>query len=128
MVNVRYDNMKTGTSDELSNCPQVKFTNSLAAVESSINSDVMVDVVEQLATERNELATALRDNGKTKEAQQMLIDNAAYLKLNAGRYNSQKLERYGELNCEDSRNLGKDSWDRQRKSMRQAQSDNKYQR
>ena len=128
MVNVRYDNMKTGTSDELSNCPQVKFTNSLAAVESSINSDVMVDVVEQLATERNELATTLRDKGKTKEAQQMLLDNAAYLKFNADRYNSKKLERYGELNDWDSKNLDGSSWTRQRKSMRQAQSENKYQR
>jgi len=127
-VNVSYDNMKTKATDKLSSTLQVSLTSSQEQVEKQINSDVMVDVVEQLATERNELATTLRDKGKTKEARQILEENTIYLKSNAARYNSKKLEEYGEQNYEDSKNLDEFHWNRQRKSMRQSQSVNKYQR
>ncbi len=127
-VNVSYDNLKTHTRDRLSSTLEVKFTNSRALVESSVNRDVMIDLVELIATERNELATTLRDKGKIKEAKQMLTGNAVYLKSNAVRYKSKRLDKYSNQNEEDSRNLDEANWNRQRKSMRESQSVNKYQR
>jgi Ca-activated chloride channel family protein len=87
----------------------------------------MVDVVEQIATERNELAVTLRDQGQIDKAREVLGDNVSYLNLNAARYNSKKLKDFGMLNDADAMNLDEQNWTRQRKSMRYQQSSRKRQ-
>jgi len=126
-VNVRYDNLQTHDSDKLSTELSARFSSSKQLVDKKTNHKVMVDVVEQIATERNELAVTLRDQGKIDKAREVLGDNAGYLNSNAAKYNSKKLKDFGMQNEADAMNLDEQNWTRQRKSMRYEQSSRKRQ-
>ena len=106
----------------------MNFSNSEELIERQTNLDVMADVIELIATERNELALKLRDKGKMKQACELLFENEAYLKDNAARYDSQKLKKYAEQQREDRYNMDEANWARQRKIMREQQFKNKSQR
>jgi Ca-activated chloride channel family protein len=124
---VSYSNLKTHTSDRISSQVDVKFSNSKELIERRTNHDVMADVIELIATERNELALKLRDKGKMKQACELLLDNEAYLRDNAFRYDSQKLKKYAEQQLEDRDNMDEKNWTRGRKIMRRNQFYNKSQ-
>ena len=126
-VTVTYANMATRSTDKLSGTTSVRFTDSPAEVERSINRDVMVAVVTQTAVERNKLAVELRDKGRIEEARAVLGDNAAYLKDNASKLESRELGSYGERNADDARNLDEANWGRQRKDMRYMQRSTEHQ-
>ncbi|MFC1795459.1 hypothetical protein ACFL3Q_17965, partial [Planctomycetota bacterium] len=96
-------------------------------IERQTNHNVMADVIELIATERNELALKLRDKGEMKQACELLFENEAYLKDNAVRYDSQKLKKYAEQQREDRDNMDEENWARQRKIMREQQFNNKSQ-
>ncbi len=81
----------------------------------------------QVATERNELATQLRDEGKVEEAQKLLIMNAGYLQQQAVILESEELDSYGLENTKDAQNLSPSSWGSRRKAMRGNQYKNKTQ-
>jgi hypothetical protein len=87
----------------------------------------MADVIELIATERNELALKLRDKGEMKQACELLFENEAYLKDNAVRYDSPKLKKYAEQQREDRYNMDEANWTKQRKIMREHQFYNKSQ-
>jgi Ca-activated chloride channel family protein len=120
-VTVTYANMATRETDTLRGSAGVRFTDSLADVERSVNREVMIAVVTQTAVERNKLAVELRDKGRIEEARVALTDNAAYLKENASRFGSKDLGAYSERNAFDARNLDDANWGRQRKDMRYMQ-------
>jgi Ca-activated chloride channel family protein len=120
-VNVRYDNMKTHTTDRLSSEIEVNFTRSKDLIEKRTNDNVMVDVVELIAAERNELAMRLRDKGKIEEARKALKSNYEYLRSNAALYKSSRLKEYAIENEQDSINLDEDKYQQRRKSMRESQ-------
>ena len=126
-VNVSYSNLKTHTTDRFSSQVEVNFSNSEELIEKQTNHDVMADVIELIATERNELALKLRDKGEMKQACELLVENEAYLKDNAVRYDSQKLKKYAEQQREDRYNMDEANWSRQRKIMREHQFYNKSQ-
>jgi Ca-activated chloride channel family protein len=130
-VNIRYDNMMTKKTDKLNGSVEVEFSRSKELVDSRTNSDVMVDVVELIAVERNELALELRDKGNIKEARDMLIDNESYLRSNSVKYNDSgragRLGAYAGMQREDADNLGQKDWTVQRKRMRGRQSIRKQQ-
>ncbi len=96
-------------------------------VEKSMDPDVMVPAVELIATLNNELAVALRDQGKIEEAREVLCSNVLYLDANADRYQSERLRAYGRANGWDAENLEGDKWNEQRKRMRSWQHQNDYQ-
>ena len=81
----------------------------------------MSSVVEQIATEKNELAVKLRDKGDIKKAKDLLKSNAAYLAKEAqnlgGAYAS-SLNDLAKKNKIDSENLSKDKWNASRKQMK----------
>ena len=81
----------------------------------------MANVVELIATERNELALEFRDKGKIKEASQLLVENEVYLNDNFIRYKSSKLKKYAEQQKDDRDNMDEINWSRQRKIMRESQ-------
>jgi len=120
-VNVSYSNLKTHMTEKLSSQVEVDFSNSEGLIERKTNRDVMADVVELIATERNELALKLRDEGKVKQARELLTTNGAYLERNGALYDSQKLKTYAEQQREDRNNMDKANWTRQRKIMREHQ-------
>ena len=126
-VNVSYSNLKTHTTDRLSSQVEVDFSNSEGLIERQTNRDVMADVVELIATERNELALKLRDEGKIKQACELLTANGVYLERNGVLYDSQKLKKYADQQIEDRNNMDKANWTRQRKIMREHQFKNKNQ-
>ena len=126
-VNVSYSNLKTHATDRLSSQVEVNFSNSEELIERQINHDVMADVIELIATERNELALTLRDKGKMRQACELLLENEAYLKDNAVRYGSQKLKSYAEQQRQDRYNMDEANWVRRRKIMREQQFKNKSQ-
>ena len=127
-VAVRYDNLQTRDRDTLGGELRIRYDASESAVEANLDRTVMVDVTEQIATERNEYALTLRDQGKLEEARQVLTGNAAYLYENADLYQSDRLRSYGEQNGEAGRNLDEAGWLRQRKVMREQQAEKRYQR
>lgn len=126
-VNVTYANMSTKTRDTLSNSVAVRFSESREQVIAQRDKVVLEAATMQVATERNELATKLRDEGKTEEAQKLLILNSGYLKQQAEELDSAQLGAYGLENIEDSQNLAPSSWKGRRKSMRDNQYQNKNQ-
>jgi len=120
-VRLSYRDMNTDTTIKSSHAVDVHFCNSRADSEKSLNKHVMADVVEQIAIERNELATALRDKGKLEEARQVLNDNAAYLKSAASDYECPALDKYATENRSQAEQLDESSWTRNRKMMRESQ-------
>lgn len=120
-VSVSYANMQTKLTDHLQNTVAARFTDSEEMVARETNSEVMVSVVERIATESNDLAVTLRDQGRVDEAREVLRKNAAYLGASADKYKAESLRRLKDLNVWDSQNLDGEKWQRGRKEMRDQQ-------
>jgi len=123
-VTVDYRSMKQKTRMKLSDNASVRLTNSKQEAQNTINKRVMRGVVEQIATERNEKAVALRDKGNIKDARKVLEGNAAYLRdqaKNLGGDFEQELNKMAEKNNDESQNLDNGKWAASRKSMKARQ-------
>lgn len=116
-VEVSYDNLSTKAVDHLVNTVAVRFSDSSEEVEKSVNKDVLVAAVTQIATLKNEEAIQLRDKGRVEEAKKALLDNAAWLGENAARYRSTTLSAFCESNVQDAANVDK-NWAMARKMMK----------
>lgn len=126
-VHVEYDNMQTRKRDSLRQTVGASFSSSADLVKKSENRDVMVAVVEQVATEKNEEATRLRDEGNIEAAQQVLKSNAEYLERSAQTYQAPALGSLSRQNAEDAEAVDDADWTRQRKVMREKQAESKMQ-
>ncbi|MHC4951547.1 MAG: vWA domain-containing protein, partial [Planctomycetota bacterium] len=80
------------------------------------------------AIENNEKALALRDKGQVEEAKEMLLYNSTYLRANANKLDSNKLDDYATENEKDADEVEQKDWNRTRKGMRESQSSRKTQR
>jgi Ca-activated chloride channel homolog len=120
-VDVSYANMATKKTDRVSGTVSATFTTENAQVDANTDKDVMIAAVEAIAIENNRRAVSLRDEGKVKEAQHVLMDNSSYLKSEAKKYKSSRLDVYGAKNLEDSTNLDGERWLGTRKAMRKVQ-------
>lgn len=124
-VEVYYANMQTHTTDTLTSALSVRFSHDKELIASSENKEVMVSSVQLVANETNKLALALRDQGKVKEAQKMLLDNASYLMMNGLRYENEELQRLNDYNVEQSKKVaapeGSEVYKRYRKGARKLQ-------
>lgn len=120
-VRLSYRDMNTDTTVKSSHAVEVRFCNSQTDSDKSINKRVMADVVEQIAIEQNEKATALRDEGKLEEARQTLKDNSAYLRSNSAVLASPALQQYAEENDLAADRMESSDWVKERKVMRESQ-------
>lgn len=121
-VRLQYRDMNTGKTVKADGQGvDVRFTASQTETEKHLNTRVAADVVEQIAVEENERATALRDEGKVEQARQVLLENAAFLRSNAAPLASPALDKFAAENEQAADNLTGRDWDRQRKVMRQDQ-------
>lgn len=120
-VDVSYARMTDGKTMRLAAAQTVRFDADAAKVARSENRAVMVAAVEALAVRANREAVALRDQGKVQQAKKKLFDNAAFLKKNAARYESPRLDSYSTSNVADAENLDERQWNRRRKTMRKQQ-------
>ena len=116
-VNIAYNNMATQKKDRLSRRVSLQSTTSAAQVAKSTNKAVMVSATELLANRNTKLAIALRDQGKTQEAAELLRRNVQYLQEQQKQYRSKRLEKMEMLNVESEKNLQPQRWNRTRKSL-----------
>ncbi len=118
-VELSYANMLTGTNDELNSKVSVRFSESEKLVEESVDREVMIEAVSQVAILNTEKAIRLRDEGKVKEAKKVLGGNVLYLLKNSMKYKSKKLEKAKKSNELNENNISNDSdWNRNRKGMK----------
>jgi Ca-activated chloride channel homolog len=128
-VNVHYDNLKTRKRDTLAGRIDASFTASPELVRQSEDRDVMISVVEQVAAERSEEATKLRDEGRVQEARQVLRENVDLLQRSAEQYQAPTLESFGARSARDAETIESDEdWNRQRKAMLEDQTRVRQQR
>jgi hypothetical protein len=127
-VAVSYANMMSKQKGQKRGVAQVEFSAAKTLVASRQNKQVIEAAVEAIATDENRRALVLRDQGKVKEAQQALQQNAAYLQREGERLDSVKLRTYGAKNVENARGLDSADWSRTRKTMRENQTTNSLQR
>jgi len=120
-VDVSYADVASGGVGRLTSQADVRYTHNVAEASQAENKPVMVAAVEAIAVQANRQAVALRDQGKVKEAEKALKDNAAYLKKNASQYKSSRLDTYGEQNQYEADNLDDGNWNNTRKAMRKSQ-------
>ena len=115
-------------TETLAGKASVKFTQSRETAEKNVDRETMEAAVLQVATEKNEQAVLLRDEGKIDEAKEILENNAEYLKANAAALGSEVLEDYGAMNAEDASTLeSEEEWKASRKKMRDQQFENRSQ-
>lgn len=120
-VKVRYANLTTRTTDQLSSQIAAAFNPSEAIVAKKTNPEVMATAVQQIATQKNEQAVELRDAGKITEAKALLKENAILLEQAAKAYNAPALANQSQRNQADAEKLTETDWNKQRKLMRQEQ-------
>lgn len=117
-VTTSYANMLTHDTDVLTRTISAQITDSEEAVTQNVNKAAMVAAVEQQGVLNEEKAILLRDQGRREEAEQMLMDNAAFLEANAALYEADTLYSNARKSLEAAENLDEARWNRQRKSLR----------
>ena len=120
-VKIEYRNQE-GDRQEASDKVQVSLTKNAQDMDKSVQASVMESVVELVAREKQEMAIKLKDEGKDKEALQVMNSTNDYLRSNSVRYDSKKLRVMEAEAQEDTavikqRGKGK-KWSRTRKAMR----------
>ena len=127
-VTVGYHDLMAGSQATLKGGASVTFTKSAATVERRRNREVMVAVASQIGVERNEVATALRDEGKIEESREAFRANSAYLEKEANKLNHAGLRQDAASNYDASENLDEKGWVRTRKQQQELQYKTKTQR
>lgn len=128
LVRINYEDMKSHKQTKTGRSIHASFSNSESKSDATLNKTMYADVVEQIAIENNERALALRDKGQIGQANQVLLDNVLYLRFNAEKLDSKRLNEYAGINSLDADAVQKDDWNVQRKSMREEQTIRKTQR
>ena len=100
---------------------RASFTASAAEMERRTDRAVVVNAVELVSNERNREAVVARDQGKLREARELLLENARWLDHNATTLRSTRLEQLKSANEDDAKNLAPAKWKGQRKRMRRKQ-------
>lgn len=121
-VSVSYKNMQSQAIDTLTGSAKVKFSDSEAAVEASINGNVWTDVVVLVSNEKSKLATIYLDQGDLAKCQEVLTENGRFLKVNSYLCPpSPKLEAIYSTNAIQQQQVEANDVNRARKSMRDVQ-------
>lgn len=125
---IEYLDGTTGAIERRTTSTLLRVSDSPAEVLASENKDVMECVVAQVATESNQDAVRLRDQGRVEQSKQLLQNNAQWLQQNAVKYNSPTLDKLGKANQEQSSKISDvEAWKGLRKSMGKGQYDIKQQ-
>ncbi len=85
-VEVSYTNLQTKATDHQQATTSISFSTDEQAVATSVNRDVMTDVVALVSSEQNKLATSYLDAGNFSACRSTLQKNAAFLATNAERF------------------------------------------
>lgn len=115
---VSYANLGTRTTDTLTSSIATRFTKKDAELVASVDRDVMVACVSQIANDNAKRAVALRDAGKVEEARELFISNGRYLTTNATTWGAPALGDYAVQQLKTSKNVDNSSWNSSRKDTR----------
>jgi Ca-activated chloride channel homolog len=130
-VELSYTDLATKDKVKVGGAARVRFSRSAKESEESVNKEVMGAVAVQVATEENERAVKLRDEGKVEEAKKALQQNAQFLRGQAaalgGAPAAAPLSDLATKNTEDAEAVSGGEWGRQRKEMRSRQHRDKSQ-
>ena len=120
-VELRYTDLVTREGATSTAHAAVAFSESPAAVRDRADRSTLVEVVRQQAAETSEKAVELRDQGKVKEAKDLLEQTAELLSSQAQDLDAPVLEEAGEAARRAASNLDDESWNAERKQMRSEQ-------
>ncbi|MEI6231424.1 MAG: VWA domain-containing protein [Planctomycetota bacterium] len=129
-----YANMATKAADKVTSTVSVAFSVSQEKCEKSENRDALIAAVDQIALEKNKLATQLRDAGKVAEASKLFGENDRVLKAYGEKLNCATLIENATFNANSQLNLDPKLWDAERKNLRnnqyqiESQGNNDYKR
>jgi Ca-activated chloride channel family protein len=115
-ITVTYANMQTKTTDTLRSELSARHSAAASLVEASVNREVAIAAVEQIAALNSLNAVRLRDQGKTTEARALLEENRRILGENGIKYNSEKLKDYSREQEKGARSIEND-WPKAKKSI-----------
>lgn len=118
-VELSYANMSTKTTDQLTSTVAVRFTEDKETVAKAAIKDVQVAVITQTVLDANDVAIALRDQGKIAEAQAVIVANGAMIFSCNATLQSEQLEVLHRYNRADEKYIESDAtWNSQRKFMK----------
>lgn len=80
------------------------------AVEASASTPILVEVAKQIGVEKQMIAVKLTDEGKTKEAEKVFLENAGTLQMLGQKYRSPDLYIQGNANVTLGLNTTSSSW------------------
>ncbi|MCO8124846.1 VWA domain-containing protein [Stieleria sp. TO1_6] len=131
-VTISYQNMLSKTTDKLSSNIEVRFSDDAKLVEKNRDKETYAFCAIQIANEKNVRATALRDAGKVKEAQDLLRANCETLEKVESDYGVwldvelvKEVKRNALLNRDQSLIIQDPTkWNYSRKAMRYEQTNN----
>ena len=107
---VRYNNLETKSTDNLSAKLDIRFSSSEERVKAAINKSVMEDYVELLGNLENKRAVELRDRGDIEGARKLFMDNSSFLRINAETLGSERLRRDARLNTSQGDGVSSPAW------------------
>ena len=117
-VSLRYNNMVSHRSHELSEVVRVGFTSNRDRVDQSTEVSVVESAVLQFAALKSDEAIMLRDEGRVEEAKAVMQTNSVYLQQNAELLDSEELAGYGEsMAAGAARMESEEDWAATRKQM-----------
>ncbi len=116
-----YANMATKAADKLTSTVSAAFSSTRERVENSENREALISVVEQIALEKNKLATELRDAGKIDEASKIFGENEAVLRSYGDRLKCDDLLINATRNGRAQKSLTPDLWETEKKRLRNNQ-------
>jgi len=120
-VSASYRDLATQQQDTQSTTVAMRGTSSAVEASRSTNGSVLVALAEYVSARRYQEALDLRDSGRTSEAREVLHDNAAYLREQAGALDADQLLRLEQFNYEAADQLDEQFWNENRKQMKQRQ-------
>ena len=126
-VSLDYLNMFTKNEENLRQSADVSFSDDESVILANRDNKTAADAIFQTATAANIRAVELRDQGKIKEAEDLLVGNASLLNNMAVQLGDEKLKIYAEQNEEEATLLYEENWEILRKSMRDSQYENQKQ-
>ena len=112
---LRYHNLETKNTDNLSARINVRFSSSEEQVKTAINKSVMEDYVELLGNLENKRAMELRDRGDIEGARRAFQSNFMSLQRSAEALGSERLRRSGAMNASQAEGVASPAWDTIRK-------------
>lgn len=120
-VSVSYADTLSRTTSALNGRARVRFSDSSSEVERNRDRTVMVASVELIANETSKRAVELRDKGRTREAVQLMEQNADFLRGNALKYRSPRLKKSASRSRRAVRRMPTKDYKIERKQMRKEQ-------